>query len=245
MLDANKIWQVYKDKGYDVSVGEGTVNITYIEGLDPDGSVNPHTPNHFDDLRVVWQVLPDGTAKVLGAWDATTRPSTYWTVHPMNPSGAFIIALGQQTCWTMGHYHDQIALIQTEPIKGTRDFNQDYDRRGDREYPPGLYGVHHHWGYNYPHDDAGRSSAGCQVGRTEHGHNEFIQILKQDPRYVADHNFLWTSTVITADDYANTKVHPALLAGAGVATLSLVYGFWDHLVSWFHMLFQTPQNLGK
>lgn len=227
MLDANKILQVYKDKGYKYDVGEEVFNICYLEGVDPDGIVNRHTPNYFDDLRVVWQALEDGTTKVVGAWEATTRPSTYWTRHPMNPSGAFIIALGQQTCWTMGQYHDQIALIQTQPIHGTRDYNQDYERRGDREYPAGLYGVHHHWGYNYPHDDAGRSSAGCQVGRTKQGHEQFIQILKTDKRYVSDHNHLWTSTVLTADEYSNAKpkMVSAIVAGGSIIAGTVIGGY--------------------
>ncbi len=204
-LEASKIYQAYKDKGYHVDVGEDVYNICYIEGLDPDGVPNLHVPNHWDDLRVVWQALSDGTAKIVGAWEATTRSGKYFTIHPMNASGAFYIALGPQTCWTMGQYHDQVALIQTEPVLGTRDYNQDYNREGDKQYAPGLYGVHHHWGYNYPHDDLGRSSAGCQVGRTIDGHKEFISFLKKDRRYVADHQCLWTSTVIEAHDYATTS----------------------------------------
>lgn len=228
MLDAAKIYRVYKDKGYKVDVGEDVYNICYIEDLNTDGTPHPHIPNQFGDSRILWQALPDGTAKIAGVWEATTRPSAYWTIHPMNSSGAFNIALGQQTCWTMGQYHDQTALIQTEPIRGTRDYNRDYRREGDTAYPPGLYGVHHHWGYNYPHDDLGRSSAGCQVGRTTDGHTQFIKLLKQDHRYKADRKHVWTSTVITAFDYSNasakpisTGAVPAVLAGtviAGAAT---------------------------
>jgi hypothetical protein len=141
----------------------------------------------------------------------------------------------------MGQYHDQIALLQVEPINGTRDFNKDYDRRGDRVYPPGLYGIHHHWGYNYPHDDAGRSSAGCQVGRTKDGHNEFISILKKDPRYVANKSLLWTSTVIPASDYSGSRVVIPVVAASTVAAAGLgVMSYWtpihDQILSYWHLV---------
>jgi hypothetical protein len=205
MLDANKILQMYKDKNYAFDVGERYYNISYIEGLNPDGTSNSHISNHWDDLRVVWQALPDGTARVVGAWEATTRAGKYFEIlHPMQAEGAFHIALGPQTVWTMGQYHDQTALKQVLDITGTRDVHRNYLRDGPTL--TGLFGIHHHWGYNYPHDDLGRSSAGCQVGRLKDGHNEFIAILKQDIRYQRNNQFVWTSTVFEAKDYENAGV---------------------------------------
>ena len=116
----------------------------------------------------------------------------------MEPGGAFHIALGQQTAWIMGQYHVQTALKQVRDLVGTRDLHKDFKRQGDPV--KGDFGVHHHWGYNFPKDNAGKSSAGCQVGRTETGHNEFINILKHDERYIQDHDFVWTSTVLEVDD---------------------------------------------
>lgn len=171
------------------------MNIVYVEGMDTDGLPNANRHDAFDCVRCI----VNGSSHVLlGIWDATTHPGIYWTTHRMNPAGAFIIRLGQQTCWTMGNYHDQPALIQTEPIEGFRDADQTFERKGGVYYR-GLYGVHHHGGYNYPHDHMGRSSAGCQVGRLVEGHKQFIDRLKHDPLYINNHDCLWTSTVLTAE----------------------------------------------
>jgi lysozyme family protein len=203
---ATRIVATMRKRGYAVAVGSGLTNIVYVEGMDADGTPNQNRPNAFDDLRLVIRVLPDGTAAILGKWDATTEPGRFWTENRMNAGGAFHIVLGQQSCWQMGTYHDAPALVQVRPIRGTRDDNEDMSRERDGEYPPGLYGVHHHGGYNYPHDDLGRSSAGCLVGRTVQGHQEFIDILTTDARYKADHDFIWTATVMPAAWLTETAV---------------------------------------
>jgi hypothetical protein len=197
--------------GHRVDTNHGECNIIYVEGINPDGTRNDNQPNVFNDLRCVIR-FENGKPVMAGSWEATTTPGTYWTEHRMNPDGAFLIALGQQTCWTMGWYHDNEALVQSAPITGTRDDEEDYKREGAPVC--GNFGVHHHGGYNYPHDDLGRSSAGCQVGRTVKGHAEFIAILKTDPRYLKNHEFVWTSTVLTADQVLGAV--PKLLVPAPI-----------------------------
>ncbi len=182
---------------YNLTVGDTVTNIIYVEGMDTDGTKNAFRPNAFDCIRCLIRVHNDGSVDLLGVWEAITHAGMYWEMHRMNPKGAFHIALGQQACWTMGHYHNMQALVQTIDIIGTRDSNNNFKREGPTY--KGMFGVHHHWGYNYAKDNAGNSSAGCQVGRMEKGHNEFIAILKTDGRYKKDRNFLWPSTVLTAD----------------------------------------------
>lgn len=207
---ATKILWAMKAKNYPVAVGADVMNIIYVEGMDPDGTANRNRPNAFDSLRVLLRVMPDGKASLLGKWDAITHAGMYWETHRMNPAGAFHIALGPQTCWTMGTYHDMEALIQSAPISGTRDDGENFKREG-KTYT-GDYGVHHHWGYDYPKDDVGNSSAGCQVGESKAGHRQFIALLKTDARYVArPASFMFTSTVLTAAEVLNASA-PAVAA---------------------------------
>ena len=194
----DRIITIMREQGYQVFVGEDVMNIVYIEGAEVKGGVpNKNRPNAFDDIRMLIRVQLDGSTKLLGMWDATTLPGRYWTQNRMNARGAFQIRLGQQSCWTMGSYHNQPALVQTYEIEGTRDNNEDYHRDGPTY--KGLFGVHHHGGYDYPHDDLGKSSAGCQVGRAIAGHLEFMKILKTDKRYQDNHNFVFTSTVMPVE----------------------------------------------
>lgn len=192
---ADRIVAAMRQRGYEVFEGPDVVNICYVEGMNLDETSNANRHNAWDDLRVVFR-YDQGKATILGKWEATTEPGAYWTDHPMNSDGAFHIALGQQTAWVMGEYHGHPALRQSGNLSGTRDKVKDYKRDGG--HVNGQFGVHHHAGYNYKKDDIGRSSAGCQVGRTTAGHDDFIRIVSADRRYKADKKFVWTSTVMPA-----------------------------------------------
>lgn len=195
MLDATKIIQAMQTRGYRVDFGDDVMNLVYIEGMELNGMPNGNRPNCWDDIRVLVRNGPAGQ-KILGAWEATTEPGAYWSApeHRMNAAGAFHIDLGQQTAWVPGTYHDAPALVQGKPIHGTRDGKVHYGRDGTKDF--GMFGVHHHKGYDYPKSDIGKSSAGCQVGRTVAGHLEFWNILKTDKRF--SETFVWTSTVLSA-----------------------------------------------
>lgn len=196
MLDATKIIEAMQAHGYKVDVGEDVMNLVYVEGMELDGTPNGNRPNYWDDLRILVRVHGDNSAEILGAWEATTEPGVYWTDNPMNADGAFHLDLGQQTAWSLGTYHDREALRQCRPIHGTRSAVHHYARDGKPDY--GDFGVHHHCGYDYPKNDIGRSSAGCQVGRTVAGHTEFMKLVHTDSRMRADPSFVWTSTVMPA-----------------------------------------------
>lgn len=194
MLDATKIVQAMQSHGYRVDSGDDVMNLVYIEGMELNGTPNGNRPNCWDDIRTLIRVSPDGQAHVLGAWEATTEPGQYWSDNPMNPAGAFHIDLGQQTAWLPGEYHDSPALRQSAHLHGTRDGKRHYARDGKPDF--GDFGVHHHKGYDYPKNNIGKSSAGCQVGRTVAGHMEFWNLIKTDRRFSS--SFMWTSTVMPA-----------------------------------------------
>ncbi len=195
--------------GYRLDRAPGHLNIVYVEGMDADGRANDNAPNRFNDLRVVLDfedaAPPNGSGaaskepkpRIAGLWQATTEPSRVWTQTPMNPKGAARIAFGQYTSWQIGIHHDHEALVQVAPVTVCRDLNKDYRRDGDAR-DTGLFGINQHWGYDLPADDLGRSSAGCLVGRTREGHRAFMALIKRDPRYQADHDFRFTTTILPA-----------------------------------------------
>ncbi len=181
---AGRIVHAATEHGYWIARHKDCCNIFYIEGLNEDGTANPNKPNEFNDLRVVIKIV-NGVPKIVGQWQATTEPSRYWTLRPMNSKGAARIAFGQWKSWSVGiHNGSHEALIQTAPLTVWRDKNKDFSRLGD-EQDAGLFGINQHWGYDLPKSDLGHSSAGCLVGRMKAGHREFMKIIKTDARYKA------------------------------------------------------------
>jgi hypothetical protein len=165
----------------------GCYIIAYVEGMNPDGTLNDNGMNKFADIRTVIEISSGRPRLLLTPWYATTEPGKYWGVdNPMNADGAFHVALNtQQKCHVMGNYHTMSALVQASPIKGTRDPHRTGVR--DLRYPvEGMFGVHHHGGYDLPHDNLGRSSAGCLVGESMEGHELFCSINRQDARFKAN-----------------------------------------------------------
>lgn len=182
------------------SLYAGQFAICYVEGMDPDGTKNDNAPNEFSDTRILLQMTSAGFPKIIGRWEATTEPGKFWTQHRMNPAGAFHIRLGYQACWQMGEYHGP-ALVQAAKIEGFRDSNNQMRRAGP--IYRGEFGVHHHGGYDMPKGDIGRTSAGCQVGRSVAGHAQFMSYLRTDPRYMRDRGFMFGSTVLSYDQLMN------------------------------------------
>jgi hypothetical protein len=183
--------------GYKLFTGYQQVNILYVEGMDVDGNINSDEPNQFNDVRLV---LGAGM-QLLGVWSATTEPGRWYTQNPMNRKGAARIAFGQYKAWAVGRHGNSEpheALVQVGEVIVYRDQNKDGLRTGDT-IDRGLFGINQHWGYDLPLDNVGLASAGCLVGRTRQGHREFMAIIKTDPRYLNDRQFIFTTTVIPAD----------------------------------------------
>jgi hypothetical protein len=185
-------------QGYWFSRHPDCWNILYVEGVNPNGSVNNDAPNKFNDVRVVFRADPVGRLTV-NVWEGTTEPGTYWTMNPMNPNGAARIAFGQYKAWRVGiHNSNHEALVQVEPVSVHRDLNQDFLRQGDAIFT-GLFGINQHWGYDLPKDDLGSSSAGCLVGRTKSGHRDFMRMLKADARFMANPGYKFMTAIVPGD----------------------------------------------
>jgi len=197
------ITAVMRQHSCQIDYGNDRVNICYCEGMDmilPDAKTfkpNQNRPNAFDSLRIVFQGDTFENMKILGMWSAITHAGLYYEKEVLlDPGGAFHIAVGRQSAWRYGIYHhgNYPALLNTEPLFGTRDKNKNFLREGPTIQE--IVGAHHHWGYNFPKDDVRTAAAGCQVGEDEDGHMDFIKICRSDPLFKADYNFLWSSTVI-------------------------------------------------
>lgn len=200
---ASRIIKYMKNKGYEIAKGTQEYNIVYIEGIDGDGKVNSDQSNHFNDRRLVVQLL-GGKPKIIGNWDATTEPGYRYTYRPVNSKGAARIKFGQYKAWRVGtHYgggaEPHEALVQVASITVHRDFNKDLIRTGDK-LDTGLFDINQHWGYDLPRNNVSFASAGCLVGRSRQGHREFMQLIKQDKRYQLNKRYIFTTTIIPGNE---------------------------------------------
>jgi hypothetical protein len=190
-------------KGYNISQRTGTYNIFYIEGVEPDGTENTDEMNSFNDLRMVIQIDAMGVPKIVGKWVATTEPGSYYTAPAtrLNPEGAARIKFGQYKSWRVGvHKNQDPALVQAANVTVCRDFNHDGFRTGDKLDTGDGFGINQHHANDAPRTDIGLWGAGCLVGRTEGGHQEFMGIIMQDKRYKQNRQYLFETAIIPGDD---------------------------------------------
>ena len=203
---AERIIAYCEDKQYQIDRNPGEKNIIYIEGMNPDGTLNEDQLNVWNDLRIVIEFKND-KPEIIGCWQATTEPGRYYVVNPINSNGAARIAFGQYRAWQLGTHGNadpHEALIQTGgPVTVHRDKNRDGSRAGDM-VESGYFGINQHWGGDSPESDIGRWSAGCQVGRTRQGHREFMKIVKSDPRFLNNNRYVFSSIIIPGDDLVKT-----------------------------------------
>ena len=201
---AGRITAGCQKQGWWITRHPECVNIVYVEGLDADGSLNDDAPNVFNDLRLLLRVNRSGNPEIVGSWEATSEPGTYFTkLKKEDPRGAARIAFGQYKSWSVGMHprgkpsvaHE--ALVQVKDITVCRDLNEDFERTGDATFT-GLFGINQHWGYDMPKNSIGNASAGCLVGRTKSGHREFMALVKADPRYGASRGFRFMTAVMPA-----------------------------------------------
>lgn len=200
---ASRIIKYMLAKGYHVDRKIGEYNIIYIEGMNPNGTLNSDKPNSFNDLRLVIQIA-GGTPKIIDIWEATTEPGSYYSYNPMNPKGAARIKFGQYKAWRIGTHgigkpETYEALIQVANLTVHRDFNQDMIRTGDK-LDTGLFAINQHHGYDYPRNNISYAGAGCLVGRTRQGHRGFMKLIKQDWRYKSNRSYKFMTTIIAGDD---------------------------------------------
>ena len=183
---------------WEVRTGERRYNIFYVQGMFPSAIKNDNEPNQFNDSRFLVEVNP--TPRLIGAWFASIEPGNHYTKQPMNALGAAQIQVpGQYKAWRIGkHKGREIALVQVAPVNIIRDFNRNskVDKEDIKEYS--LIGANQHSASDQKFVD--NASAGCPVGRTSAGHQEFMSYLHQDVDYQANNNFIFSTTFISAKE---------------------------------------------
>lgn len=206
---AGRIVRYMQLKDYWIARAPGFLNIVYVEGVDGDGTLNDDAPNEWNDRRLVIEIK-NRKPTLLGNWDATTEPGFHFTKKPMNLKGAARIAFGQYKAWRVGVHNRKKkskheALVQVGEITVHRDFNKDMQRTEDKTDVGSAFGVNQHQGFNAKPNDIGPHSAGCLVGRTNKGHEEFMTLVRTDPRFKeASRGYTYLTTVIAGDDLKNT-----------------------------------------
>lgn len=184
-------------------------NIVYLEGLGEDLRVNDNKHNEWNDLRLVFTYI-DGCPEIVFKQIATTEPGRYSTNHiqSIRRGGVARIAFGQYDSWKIG-FHKQSsnknthpALVQCAPVLIHRDLNRDTLRINDATYS-GIFGINQHGTkIGYSDNNLGKVenwSEGCLVGKDWNKHLEFINLIKQDKRYIQNNEFIFTTTIIPAD----------------------------------------------
>ncbi|MBN3951577.1 MAG: peptidoglycan-binding domain-containing protein [Nostoc sp.] len=203
---ASRIVKYLQSKNYQVFTNPKEYNIVYVEGINADWTLNNDAPNEFNDRRIVIEVV-NGVPKIVEHWEATTEPGKYYTYNSMNPKGAARIQFGQYKAWAVGIHgtaEPHEALVQVGDITVCRDFNKDFKRTGDKLDTGDNFYVNQHYGFDFPRNDIRLASAGCLVGRTREGHRDFMAIVKQDRRYVANRKYAFYTSVIPGDDLLKT-----------------------------------------
>ena len=187
-----------RKQNWEVRDGEGKYNIFYVQGLFSNGVSNDNAPNEFNDSRFLVEVNP--TPRLVGAWEASIEPGSYYTKQPMNVEGAAHIQVpGQYKAWHIGkHKGRELALVQVAPVNIIRDKNRNtkVDEGDLKEHS--LIGANQHSANDQQFVDG--ASAGCPVGRTSQGHQEFMRFLQQDADYKVDKNFIFSTSFISAKD---------------------------------------------
>ena len=196
---ASRIIKYMQLKNYHISVRSQEYNIVYVEGMNADGQINSDIINHFNDQRIVIEIV-NGVPTIRGNWEATTEPGSYWIQNPFSPKGTARIAFDQFKAWRVGQDKNQYpALRQVKPVTVHRDFNRDGSRIGDKT-ETGIFGIPQGHANNAPRHDIGRWSAGSMRGRTKAGHEEFMKIIMSDRRYKLNSKYLFETTIIPGDD---------------------------------------------
>ena len=206
LLDPNAIVTAALAHGAKWEKTAGYKHIFYVEGVDVDtGEPNDNRIDLWNDVRGVIEFF-DGVPRLVFKCAATTTPGIYYDqTHIIGQfvdgtEGAALIALGSQACWQVGFHQDNPdhpCLRQTGgPCLVYRDVHQNLTRL-DGYQSSGWYGMNHHGtGGSFNPNSIGPHSAGCLVAEVWSEHLAFMDLVKQDPRYIADHNHIFDVIVM-------------------------------------------------
>jgi len=205
---AKRILRYMHSKGYWIARAPDMYNIVYVEGVDPDGRPNPDRFNEWNDRRIVIRIAPGGQPEMIVNDQATTEPGRFYTMNPLNPMGAARIAFGQYKAWVDGfHRGNQPSLVQAGRLRLHRDRNKDGKRSaGDPIDIGAAFHINQHsTGRDITPAFVDKFSAGCLVGRRYRWHLSFMQIVRQDFRYVMNKSYVFMSTVLNGEELARQE----------------------------------------
>lgn len=187
--------------------GENELSIVYIEGMNPSFTLNSDRPDKWNDLRLIMK-YSEGAHKIIFCAIATTEPGIASTIstEAAKLGGVARIKFGfHKSRWIHGFHnysrlktrHPALLQVRNEPVMVHRDADRNGIRPGDMVLP--AWGINQHGVLGTATDVVGKHSAGCLVGRDWNLHLDFLEILKSDPRYIANHQFAYSTWVIPGD----------------------------------------------
>ena len=202
-----------KERGYRWSELPGHKNLIYIEGGFFFGgrfTPNADTADGWNDLRILLEFTASGVPFISHIAKATCEPgtsATYSANAAKNGGVARLQLIQYENAAMMGFHKNPAhpALVQSGIILVHRDANRDQKRTGDLISK--ATGINHH-GTNpvFSGSKVGMWSEGCCVGWNWPLHLEFINLMKTDPRYIADKLFKWDFTLIDSAKLKNPMV---------------------------------------
>jgi len=192
-----------REYGTEICATPGAVNLFYLEGCTAsDLSENSDLLDGWNDTSIVIKFNQSGTPEIVFKAEATSEPGLSATLSPRAKKlgGVFRIALGwHKECWQQGFHkgnYQHPALVQCAPIWGHRDANQDGKRTGDK-FTNDVKGHNQHGTRpRLTPMRVGEWSYACFVRRFWGDHAAFMRLCLLDPRYIADKNFKYSTTVV-------------------------------------------------
>ena len=202
---ASRIIRYMMNKQYRICDGFRERNIIFLEGINTDGVPNSDRLDRWNDVACVISFDKGKPYFAQKPCTATTEPGRYYTDRPMNKKGAFRIAFGQYAAWKYGRHgsdwHE--ALVQCGDITGHRDLNKDGIRTGDKTDTGSDFYVNIHGSYTY--GNVGVSSAGCLVREHRRDHEQFMYLVKSDPRYLRSPSHVFDATIINGHEFNSSR----------------------------------------
>lgn len=203
---ADRIIRQMEAKKYHIARNPGEVNIVYLEGADADGKPNADAADGWNDRRIVI-VFQGGAPVIVHNAQATTEPGVLATNSEgaRRRGGVARVQFGQFAVWQVGYHNERRngrlhpALVQRRPLKVHRDANRDGKRTGDAlDFASGIN--QHSTRPNALPARVDNWSEGCLVGRSWIEHEQFMALVKADPRYKADAGYFFHTAIIPAAD---------------------------------------------
>lgn len=181
----------------------GAVNIVYLEGCTAaDLTPNQDLPDLWNDTSTIIRFDENGLASFAHIAEATSEPGLSATMSKQSArrGGVFRIAIGfHENKWRIGlHQRNPAhpALVQVAPITGHRDRNRDGKRTAD-PMTQDVSGLNQHGTRpNLRSVRVGEWSYACLVRRMWKDHIDFMNLCHTDPRWIADNNFTFSTTVV-------------------------------------------------